>query len=275
MKLKIYGCRGSIPSYRKSGVQFGGNTSCISVSSDGYSIILDAGSGLVNYCRDIKAYGEKMQWPQDILLSHLHIDHIIGLSAFSPAFDADRGIRVFTVPRGETSLSSQIFGIFKPPYWPLDLEKVLHSECIPIQEDTPFSAGPLTITPFAANHGDQTTSFHISDGEKSLIYLLDNEIPTMDAEAYQKLVSYCKGADMVIFDASYSPEDYPPHKGWGHSTVPDGIKLRRDSDCKRMLFAHFAQKYTDEELLGWHRYYEGDFDANCYLLASDGMEVTL
>ena len=275
MKLKIYGCRGSIPCHSKGDGHFGGNTSCIRLSVGDYSVVLDAGSGLVNCCRDVLDFGEKLAGPQDILLSHLHIDHIIGLCAFAPAFDKKEGIRVFTVSRGETSLASQVFGIFKPPYWPVSLEEATNAQCIPIQVGIPFAAGPLTITPFCASHPDKTTSFHITNGEKSLVYLLDNEVATMDEATYQNLVDYCKGADMVVFDSAYSPDDYPEYKGWGHSTVLDGIKLRRDSNCKRMLFSHFAHRYTDEEILGWKRYFENDFDSNCYIFACDEMEVAL
>jgi len=275
MKLKIYGCRGSIPSHRKNGGVFGGNTSCIRLSLGDYSIILDAGSGLTNFCRDMLENPEELKWPQDVLLSHLHIDHILGLCAFSPIFDKERGVRIFTVSRDERSLKSQVFGIFKPPYWPVNLEEAANAECIPIQEDAPFTAGPLTITPFTANHSDKTTSFHITDGQKSLIYLLDNEVGTMDDAAYQNMVKYCKDVDIVIFDAAYSPDDYPRYKGWGHSTVLDGIKLRRDSGCKRMLFTHFAQMYKDEQLLSWRSYFENEYDADCYMLSNDELEVTL
>ena len=265
MKLKIYGCRGSVPVYRKSNEHFGGNTSCIGLFSGDYSIVLDGGSGLVNLCRDSKDPNANTHGPQDILLSHLHMDHIIGLCAFGPAFDANKGVRIFTTSRDKRSLANQVFGMFKPPYWPLDLEEALYAECITVHEDTPF----------AASHPDKTTSFHISDGKKSLVYLLDNEMSIMDDDAYKNLASYCKNADMVVFDSAYSPDDYPKFKGWGHSTVLDGIKLRRDSDCKRMMFTHFAQKYTDEDIFGWKRYFEGAFDEDCYMFACDGLEVTL
>ena len=275
MKLKIYGCRGSIPFFRKGGGHFGGNTSCMRLFSGDYSILLDAGSGLANYCHDIKESREKLQVPQDILLSHLHMDHIMGLCAFGPVFDEKRGIRVFTVSRNEKNLKSQIFGAFKPPYWPLRLEDKAYAECVEIHEDNSFAAGPFIVTPFAANHPDKTTSFHITDGEKSLVYMLDNEMQTMDDASYKNMVKYCRQADMVVFDAAYSPDDYPRFRGWGHSTVLDGMKLRRESGCKRMLFTHFAQKYEDAEILGWSRYFDQDADADCYMFSSDEMEVVL
>ena len=281
MKLKIYGCRGSIPSSRKGNGQFGGNTTCLRLFSEEYSVVLDAGSGLVNLGLDMA--NSPNNGRQDILLSHLHLDHILGLCAFPPAFDEKQGIRIYTASRGkigvdasretdvEADLARQIFGIFKPPFWPVALEEAIHAEYIQINEDVPFALGPLTITPFTASHPDRTTSFHITNGKKTLIYLLDSEIPLMDDAAYAELVTYCKNADMVVFDAAYSPDDYAKFKGWGHSTVLDGVRLRKDSNCKHMLFSHFAPKYSDEEIFGWQRYFDGDF----YTLATDEMEVVL
>ena len=270
MKLKIYGCRGSVP-YSHENRHVGGNTSCIRLFSGDYSIFLDAGSGLIGAGHEINASEKSLQRPQDILLSHLHMDHIEGFRGFVPSFDKKKGIRVFTISRDERSLASQVFGAFRPPYWPVILEEAVHAEIVQIHEDIPFAAGPLTITSFAASHPDKTTSFHIANDEKSVVYLLDSEISALDNAAYEKLVNYCKGADMVVFDAAYSPDDYPRFKGWGHSTVEDGVKLRKDSGCKRVLFSHFAQKYTDEEILGWKRYFDGDY----YLLANEGMEIAL
>ena len=271
MKLKIYGCRGSIPLSHSFDKRFGGNTSCIKLSVGNYSIAVDAGSGLVNLGHDICVGGGEPKGPQDILLSHLHMDHIIGLSVFAPGLAEKHGIRVFTVSRDDRSLAEQVFGVFQPPYWPLTLKEAMYAELIEIFEDKPFAAGPLTITPFAASHPDKTMSFHITDGEKTLVYLLDSEISLMNDTGYARLVEFCKGADMVVFDAAYSPEDYEKYRGWGHSTVLDGIRLRKDSGCKHMLFSHFAQKYSDEDILSWREY----FDGNHYTFASDDMEIEL
>ena len=270
MKLKIYGCRGSAP-YSHQNRRVGGNTSCIRLFSGDYSIFLDAGSGLIGAGHEINASGESLPGPQDILLSHLHMDHIDGLRSFAPSFDEKKGVRIFTISRDERSLVGQVFGVFQPPYWPVSLEEAAHAEFVQIYEDVPFAAGPLAITPFTASHPDKTTSFHIANDEKSIVYLLDSEMSTLDSAEYEKLVKHCKDADMVVFDAAYSPKDYPSFRGWGHSTVEDGVKLHRDSGCKRVLFSHFAQHYSDDEILDWKRY----FDRDCYILASEGMEITL
>jgi len=88
---------------------------------------------------------------------------------------------------------------------------------------------------------------------------------------YQQLVDYCRDVDLVVFDSAYSPEDYPKYKGWGHSTVEDGLRLRKDSGCKKMLFSHFSQEYSDEEITSWQQYFDGDY----YILARDGMEIEI
>jgi len=243
----------------------------MSLCSQDYFLVIDAGSGLVSLDRELAALGESAQGSTDILLSHLHMDHIIGLSAFSPLFDPKKGAVIYTASRDDRPLVSQIFGAFVPPYWPVPLEELVHAECIPISGDAPFASGPFTITPFVANHPDQTTSFHISDGKKTLVYLLDSEIALMNEADYKKLVNYCKDADLVVFDAAYSSEDYPHFRGWGHSTVADGVRLRKDSSCKSILFSHFAQKYSDDEIDSWKQQLDGDG----YIFAQDGMEIIL
>jgi len=83
---------------------------------------------------------------------------------------------------------------------------------------------------------------------KTLVYLLDSELASMDDVAYSKLADYCKKADLVVFDAAYTSEDYPLKKGWGHSTVADAAKLHQNSGCKQILLTHFHYTYDDQNL---------------------------
>ncbi|MCL1843728.1 MAG: MBL fold metallo-hydrolase [Defluviitaleaceae bacterium] len=267
MKIKIYGCRASVPFSRPAGSFYGGNTSCLAVESKGVFFVFDAGSGLVAFEKELA--NTKKQPEINIIISHLHLDHIIGLGTFAPLWDKNCDVRFFTCNRDKTPLKQQILGLFKPPYWPDSLADATGALCFPVECGTPFAIKHFTFTPFEANHPDKTFSVHMTDGEKSLVYLLDNEVEGMDTAAYSYLADLCSGADLVVFDAAYSKEDYPQLKGWGHSTVEQGVKLASICRPKRMLFSHLGQQYDDAQLNTWSRFFETESGCE-FILAREG-----
>ena len=273
MLVKIYGCRGSISSSRSPASIFGVNTSCMSVVMSGRTIILDAGTGLVQFGNEIIKSAHDVKFPLDILLSHLHLDHIIGLTVFNPVWGSDTGIRVYTGSRDDRPLKQQVFGGFVPPYWPTSMIEKANAECILLDDDISFNLGPIKVTPFIASHPDYTHSFHLTDGRQTLVHLLDSEIKILDKTRYDKLVKYCTDADIVVFDAAYSPVDYHNKKGWGHSTIEDGFKLAELSNCKQMVFSHYGFEYSDEDLKSLEALAKSRGEK--FIFARDGMELHL
>lgn len=267
MKLKVYGCRASIASTSFVNDRYGNNTSCFLLEAGGQKLILDAGSGLMQLQSDFVSAPFK----PDILLSHLHLDHTIGLTVYDAAWNPSGGTRIFTCLRGTKPLKEQIFGAFGPPYWPLPMDKVAHAECLPVFPGKTFTLGSLKITPFVAQHPDTTISFHVTDGKKTLVYLLDSEIPLMSELMYAQLIEYCREVDLVVFDASYTPDDYISRRGWGHSTVREAVELKADSGCKQILLTHFEPLYSDETI-DTLKYYPG---AEGFLVAREGMEIDI
>lgn len=265
MNLKIYGCRGSMPVYRADTVKYGGNTSCMVLSLGDTKLILDAGSGILPYYWENSSNGFKSA---DILISHLHIDHIIGLPLFLPHLRDLPQANIYTCSRNDEPLAEQVLGIFRPPYWPVNILDSVSINCIEIHPDKSFEIGPFTITTFLADHPDQTYSFHITDGKKVLVHLLDNEV-RKNWHGYNNMLKYCKNADLVIFDAAYSAEEYKKHEGWGHSTIEEGINLARENNIKKMVFGHFDQKFTDEDLDKW----QSKIDPSRFILSKDGLEI--
>ena len=275
MKLKVYGCRGSVSMSRILSTRYGGNTSCILVEVDGNGIIFDAGSGILNLDCELKErfenYPHELPFRPEILISHLHLDHIIGLTSFAPMYFADAKTRLYTLSRDSRPLKEQVMGAFVPPYWPVALEHFTQAEFVELHDGVSFKLDSLTITPFLAKHPDLTLSYHVTDGKKTIVHLLDNEVCGMEEPHYKRLVEFCKNADMVVFDSAYSTNDYVEKLGWGHSTVDDGVKLANDSGCKKMLFSHFSPQYSDEQLDEW----VASIDKNDtrFIFAYDGMEI--
>ena len=277
MKVKVFGCRGSMARSHAKGSRYGGNTSCMSVESNGQLLIIDAGSGLMMFEDELRAaypgFPNHLP-PTNILISHLHIDHIMGLSVFAPLGAAEADVNIYTCSRDERPLDEQVFGIFAPPYWPVAMKDVSRAKCVPIQANIPFVVGPFTVTPFVASHPDKTLSFCITDGHKRFVHLLDNEVDSMNQTAYEELLNFCHKADMVVFDSAYSEEDYARFMGWGHSTVRQGVELARACKAKRMMFCHFGQQYSDDQIDSWARFFEKETCCE-FIMGSDGMEVDL
>jgi len=218
------------------------------LESGNSNIILDAGSGIIKYDAELRAkfpdYPAGLPFRFNILLSHLHMDHIQGLTGFTPIWVPGTDTRIFTCSRDGKPLNEQIFGMFAPPYWPIKMASVSRANCIEIS--APFCVDGFRVEPFASNHPDETLAFRITDGEKTIVYLLDSEVSQLPEN--DPLVEYCRNVDLIIFDATYTLSDYSKKVGWGHSTVHDGIGLAKKSGCKRVLFAHFGQEYSDADL---------------------------
>jgi len=276
MRLKVYGCRGTVAMSSSLCTHYGGNTSCLLVEVDGKGIIFDAGSGILNLDSDMKQrfenYPEDPPFRPEIFISHLHLDHIIGLTNFSPLYTKETKARLYTMSRDSRPLKEQVMGAFVPPYWPVPLENLAQAEFIEIYDGVPYELDAVTITPFLAKHPDMTLSYHITDGKKILVHLLDNEVCAMDTKQYRELVDFCKDADLVVFDSAYSAKDYKAKRGWGHSTVDDGVKLANDCGCKKMMFSHFSPHYSDTELNEWAEALGSD---PRFIFACDGMEIEI
>jgi len=288
MKLKIYGCKGSAPVSLGLHSRYGGNTSCITIESNEINedneqkdmLIFDAGSGLLLMESELRKnnenYPKNLSFRPNILLSHLHLDHIIGLSMSDFTYAPDSKMRIFTCSRDKNKpLNSQVLGAFAPPYWPVPIVNISSLEFVETFDDVSFNIGIFTITPFRAQHPDKTQSFLVTDGVKTIVHLLDSEIANMAVGRYDKLVKYCLNADLVVFDASYLPQDYESKKGMGHSTVEHGIKLADACNCEKMLFAHFSHMYDDKQLDSMISYLTPYGYGKRFLLANDGLELQI
>ena len=251
--------------------RYGGNTSCMTAESGGDMLILDAGSGIIALQEELFGRSGKSEKPVHILVSHLHLDHIVGLGTFAPAWGADATAHIYTCSRDSRPLREQIFGVFSPPYWPVAMTELSGANVIQVEPNVPFEIGVFTVTPFLAKHPDKTLSFHVTDGKKSFVHLLDSETSKMNRAEHEELARFCKNTDVVVFDAAYSVEEYRIYEGWGHSTVADGVALAAEWNCKHMLFCHLGRHYTDDELDSWIK----DLDGEKFIMSYDGFEMEI
>ena len=157
MVLKVYGCRGSAPVSRPGGSAYGANTSCIQLTSGDESLVLDAGSGIMVLRDELCKQEPKLI---NILNSHLHLDHVIGLGTFDPVWNKKPGVRFYTISRDKRPIKEQIGDLYSPPFWPVSLADSDAFEVVEIKEEVSFKIGVFTVTPFdvwvMANDGDRS-----------------------------------------------------------------------------------------------------------------------
>ncbi len=232
--VKVWGVRGSSPMPEPAYLQYGGNTSCISLERDGELAVLDAGSGLSCLARELPG---REAGRLDIFISHPHFDHVMGLFCFPALHDPDREIHLY----GGIGLQKSLETLIGPPYWPLGLRDCrarlsLHE----LRPGEGFQMGGFSGTTTAGNHPGGSLLCRLEADGKRLVYTLDCE---MNEEILDRLTEFSREADLLIWDASYIQSDKRP--GWGHSTWEEGLALCRAAGAKRVLMTHYSQEYPD------------------------------
>ncbi len=229
-------------------MRYGGNTSCVDVQlSDGTRLILDAGTGI----RNLGLALGQVHDPINILLTHLHLDHIQGLMFFAPAFRHQCEITVWGPWSSEASLCDRIARYISAPLAPVDVRELPFT----FQEAEPgqWKIGSATVRAQPVNHRGPTLGYRIDDGPTSLCYIPDHEpgVGTPLRELADEWISgmeLARDASLLIHDCQYTDEEYPSHVGWGHSSVGDALEFAHRARAQRVLLFHHDPLHSDEQL---------------------------
>lgn len=249
MRVCLWGTRGSIASAGPETVRYGGNTACAEVEGrDGTIIVLDAGTG-------VRRVGATYKEPRriDILLTHLHMDHIQGLGFFGPFFQRDFEVHVWGPPSTTQDLRTRLTRYLSPPLFPVRLRDVAARLELHDAPTGRFEIGGLEITAQTVIHPGQTLGYRISDGHSTIAYLPDHE-PALGANGMPDRADWmsghdlAQGADMVLHDAQYTADEYEERVGWGHSRVTDAVDLARMVGARRLVTFHHDPAHNDETL---------------------------
>jgi phosphoribosyl 1,2-cyclic phosphodiesterase len=249
MRVRIWGARGSIPAPGPDTARYGGNTSCVQVTlSDGNLLVLDAGSGI----RDLGptcAQAEQI----NILLTHLHLDHIQGLLFFAPFFRPGVEIVIWGPPVPGRSLRDRIARYLSAPLSPVEIRslpaKVSFRKC-PADE---WEIGSARIRAAPVNHRGPTLGFRISEADTSVCYLPDHEpalAAPLDAVEPEWISGFAlaERCSLLLHDCQYTDDEYPERIGWGHSRMADALLFARRSEAERVLLFHHDPLHTDGQL---------------------------
>ncbi len=279
MKIKVWGARGSVPSPGPEMNRYGGNTSCLEMTlSDDSKLILDAGTG-------IRTLGSTLLGaPQvNILLTHLHLDHIQGLMFFPPCFHAESRITIWGPASPEASLEDRIARYISAPLSPVEVREL---PCEVDFRDTPpseWQLGPATIRAESVTHRGPTLGFRVTDGDTTVCYIPDHEpalgSPIEGCEP-EWLSGYelARDATLLVHDCQYTDAEYPEHIGWGHSRLSDTVAFADAVGAQRLLLFHHDPLHSDDALDELHaearqRWVEIGRDPALIEMAMEGREL--
>lgn len=251
MRARIWGARGSLAAPGADTVRYGGNTSCIELrTDDGTLIVLDAGTGI----RRLGLALDGSAPPRiDILLSHLHLDHLEGLGFFAPLWDRETELHIWGPPSPVRSLSDRISQYLSPPLFPVRLAEVPARIRLHEAPDEPWRLGSSSVRAAAIVHRGPTVGFRIEDGGRALAYLTDHEparaadlgsVPTEWVSGY----ALAAGADVLIHDCQYTEDEYRERAGFGHSSTRHVADFARLAGVGRLLLFHHDPNHDDAEL---------------------------
>jgi phosphoribosyl 1,2-cyclic phosphodiesterase len=268
MKLTFWGVRGSIPTPGKHTVRYGGNTPCLELRlDDDRLLIFDAGTGirsfgdfLINSGESVKAY---------LFISHPHWDHIQGFPFFKPAFIPGNELTIVGTERPEKPLNEIIAEQMNRIYFPVQLHDLKAKiNFVPITEEQEMPVYDAVVKMIYVNHPGFTVGYRIEYKKKVLIYISDNEpfdtaaadsltnfeqlvkdkFRAMKGDPNQRIFDFCRNADVLIHDSTYTPEEYIDRVGWGHSDYLFALRVAVESHAKRLYLFHHDQNHSDDKV---------------------------
>jgi len=243
LRCKFWGVRGSIACASPDHMRYGGNTSCIEIQAGDNTFVLDAGTGIRNFGHVVIERDIKETY---LLLTHTHWDHINGFPFFAPAYDPSRTLHIkagHLMDEGgvESILSMQMHN----PMFPVPLaamqSNLQFEDFIAGEEFMLFD--DVTVKTAALNHPNGSTGYRIEYEGHSICYVTDTE--HVVGEPDQNILKLIKDADVVIYDSTYTEEEFPRKIGWGHSTWNEGMKLCQMAGAKQLAIFHHDPEHDD------------------------------
>jgi len=274
MKAKFYGVRGSIPISNPEFQEFGGNTTCVLVEGPERTVIFDAGTGI----RDLGK--ELVQDPSIgtdracfLAFSHFHWDHIQGLPFFAPAYDPRRRFSIYAMGRERygKDIKSIFAGQMQQDYFPVPLDGMGAQIDFHKTPEDYLSMNKASAYVVKHRHPGDAYSYRIEDQDgKVIVFCTDIE---HGEQIDDRIVELAKGADLLIHEGHYTPEELPRYRGWGHSSWEQAIEVAERAEVKKLVITHHDPDHDDAFLREVEKQCQMRFPKA--ILAREKMEIEL
>jgi phosphoribosyl 1,2-cyclic phosphodiesterase len=246
MKVTFWGVRGSYPQCKAAYEAIGGHTSCVGLEVGGQYILFDAGTGIIDAGADIDIKGIDKA---SLLISHAHTDHISGLAFFKPIYNPNFELAIIaggmlSNPHIEKGIETALATIVSPPYFPIPWDQFASKRSyIDVPMGSQFSLGHLKVSTFALDHPGGSTGYRIEAGNKSICYIADTgHIP---GEINHSLVEFIQRTNLMIYDATFTEEEFAAKSNWGHSTWNHGVALAKAAAIGELALYHHDPAHDD------------------------------
>ena len=260
MRVRFWGTRGSIATPGPGTNYFGGNTSCVELTTaNGDLLIFDCGTGAHRLAAELMAQG-KRAINANILLGHTHWDHIQGFPFFSPAFVKGNSVAIYGPEGSRGSLHDVLAGQMEFTYFPIELNQLPAAITYHDLTEGIHTIGGARVATQFLHHPAMTVGYRVEADGVAVVYLVDHEpfsdelwragaepgrIESILHEGDRRHAKFMADADLVIHDAQYTPEEYGPKKTWGHSTYDYVVQIAAAAGVRRVALTHHDPSHDD------------------------------
>jgi len=247
MRFEFLGVRGSTPVSGKDKNRYGGHSpsACLSLSN-GEFIVVDAGTGIKKLGDRLARKGGKKPIKIHLLLTHFHLDHIIGLPFFAPLYLPNATLNFYADSSGE-QIEKYLSGLMAGRYFPVKLRETPSRKIFKKVPEKRFRIGGLEVSHCPLRHPQGSLSYKIKDGKRQIVFATDTEHPPSGLD--ERLVAFARGSEIFIYDAMFTPEEYESgRRGWGHSTWLAAAEVARAAEVHNLYLSHFNPDHSDKEI---------------------------
>ena len=276
-KLVFWGVRGSTPTLERDTWRYGGNTPCLELTApDSTRFILDCGTGLRMLGNHLMQALPGQSIQAHILVTHFHWDHIQGIPFFHPLFESQNHFHFYSFQSkslGPNSLQQVLQAQLASPYFPVDVTMMTAARDFrEVTGGEKWEVHGTRITACWLNHPQGCLGYRFDTAGGSIVYATDNEPGVVEFD--QNLRQLAHGADVLIYDAQYSPEQLATdRKGWGHSSWLEGVKVAREARVRNLILFHHDPDSPDKFVDSFLSAARQEFPATW--AATEGMTITL
>ena len=252
LRLTFWGVRGTRPVCGADNVRYGGHTACVSLRMpDDDLFIFDAGSGLSELSDRLSQ--NRTAGRLTLLISHPHLDHIVGFPFFGPLYETGREIEICGASTGGVTTRDVLAGLIDGVRFPITFEELGARVAFTELTQGRHTIAGVEVHTLELDHRGTCLGYRVVHKGRSCCYITDNELflpsaPQYDARRVTRLVEFVRNTDILIIDTTHSDHDYPAKVGQGHSCVGQVCDLAHAARAKSLYLFHHDPAQTDRDI---------------------------